>query len=367
MKILYFSGSTLPSTYANAVHVMKMSAAFAVLGHAVTLYAKAGKNEQDVFSYYGVAPDFDVVRSPDISFPGLSGLIRTGFTLWRKRKADLIYGRDLWTMAAMAGRETPIAFELHEIPRSLFQRFLLRHILRGPNLKGLVVITEGLKTDLLTFMPDFPLEKILVAPDGADVPKHPVVSAPLEKIENTDFQIGYGGSLYKGKGVELILEIAALSPQTGFHVFGGPETEKEKWCALNPPVNVKFYGHIPHGQLKAHLAACNALIAPYMPAIHIGTGADIARWISPLKLFEYMAVKKPVLCADLPVLREIMQESQNALLADPLKPKMWVAAIEKLKNNPQMRQDLSDRAYSDLEAHYSWDRRAEKILRFLNL
>ncbi len=362
MKLLYFSGSTLPSTYANAVHVMKMCAALAGLGHEVTLYAKAGKGGGDVFAHYGVAPGFKIIRSPDLNVPGLSGLIRSAFTLVRKEKADLIYGRDLWTMAAVAGGKTPIAFELHEIPGGKRQQALLRRILNASNLRQLVVITHGLKEDLIAFAPAFAAEKILVAADGADLPKAQIVAGLLEKVEGTDYQVGYGGSLYRGKGVELIVQIAILSPQTGFHIFGGPEHEKQKWLAQKIPANVRFYGHMAHGALAPRLAACDALIAPYMPTIHIGTGADISRWISPLKLFEYMALKKPILCSDLPVLREVMRDGENCLLVDPLQPQDWVVAIGRLKANAALATALGAAAYADLEVQYHWGRRAAKIL-----
>jgi glycosyltransferase involved in cell wall biosynthesis len=365
MKLLYFSGSTLPSGYANAVHVMKMCAALAGKGHEVTLYAKAGRDQGNVFEYYDVEPSFEIIRSSNIHIPALSGFLRSAHTLFYKKSADLIYGRDLWTMAAVADSSTPIAFELHEIPHAAFQKEMLRRILKAKNLKGLIVITQGLKADLLAFAPEFPSSKIRVAADGADLPTENTVPPPLEKITGTDFQVGYGGSLYKGKGIELIIQIAARAPHIGFHVFGGPEAEKQKWLAQKPPANIRFYGHIPHGGLTARLAACDALIAPYMPAIHIGTGADISRWISPLKLFEYMAVKKPIICSDLPVLREVMEHGRNALLIDPEIPERWVEAIEQLRGEPETRGKLALGAYQDLETRYSWDQRAKAILKFL--
>jgi glycosyltransferase involved in cell wall biosynthesis len=365
MKLLYFSGSTLPSTYANAVHVMKMCAAFAAQGHKVTLYAKSGKGQGNVFEYYDVPANFEIIRSPNLHIPGLSGFLRSTYTLFYKKSADLIYGRDLWTMAAAAGTSTPIAFELHEIPHKAFQKSMLRRILKAKNLKGLVVITQGLKADLLVFAPEFSASKILVAADGADIPQTPIAHISAESIEGTDFQIGYGGSLYPGKGVELIIRVAALAPHIGFHVFGGPDSEKQKWLAQNPSANIRFYGHIPHSELKSRLAVCDALIAPYMPAIHIGTGANISLWISPLKLFEYMALKKPILCSDLPVLREVMEHGRNALLTDPEMPERWVLAIEQIRSAPETGLKLALAAYQDLEACYSWDQRAKAIMKRL--
>jgi glycosyltransferase involved in cell wall biosynthesis len=367
MRLFYFSGSTLPSTYANAVHVMKMCAALAHAEHEVVLFAKGnGRADEALFAAYDVERCFTVKLVPHVPLPGLSGIVRSLITLMQARmlgKVDLIYGRDFWTMAAMAGRKTPIMLELHEIPAAGKAAVLLRRILSAPNLKGIVVISAGLKEDLMRFYP-VPDRKILIAHDGADAPDTPVEPGSLQDIPGTDFQIGYGGSLYKGKGVELIAAIAALKPDTGFHVFGGPEAERQKWLAQNLPPNIRLYGHVSHRDLKPRLAACDALIAPYMPEIRINTGADISRWISPLKLFEYMALRKPILCSDLPVLREVMQHERNALLADPDSPPDWAAEIARLKSDPGLSQGLAEEAYNDLVSHYSWDIRAKTIIDF---
>ena len=367
MRILYFSGSTLPSTYANAVHVMKMCAAFAGLGHEVTLYAKKGSvATDDLFSYYHVPESFDVVLSPDLRLGGFSGLVRSLYTLIRRKPADLIYGRDLWTMAFAATLGFPVAFELHEILHSALQNWLLCRILRARSLKGLVVISAGLKADLLEFCPDFPLEKVLIAPDGADFPKESIVPVALEPLAGTDLQVGYGGSLYPGKGVELLLEIAHADPRIGVHVFGGPEATRARWLAQSPPSNIRFYGHLPHGQLAGRLAACQVLLAPYLPAIRIGTGVDIGRWISPLKLFEYMALQRPIVCSDLPVLREVMAHEGNCLMADPARVEDWAGAIRRLDQDSALASRLSSKAYEQLETQYSWEKRADKILTFLD-
>ena len=63
MKILYISNSIIPSRAANSIHVMKMSQAFANIGHEVILLApdrrkKYEKNVHDIYDYYGVKKKF---------------------------------------------------------------------------------------------------------------------------------------------------------------------------------------------------------------------------------------------------------------------------------------------------------------------
>jgi hypothetical protein len=72
MQIAYVSFSQLPSQKANAVQVMGMCAAFALLGHSVTLYARPnpharvrtthrGPASKEVYAYYGVPERFDII------------------------------------------------------------------------------------------------------------------------------------------------------------------------------------------------------------------------------------------------------------------------------------------------------------------
>ncbi len=373
MKLFYLSGSTLPSGYANAVHVMKMCQAFAkIWGADVTLFAKAGVEKthpRELFEIYGVSGIFKLSRTARLQNKMLSGPVRILQTLWRvvseKNPPDLLYGRDIWTLAGLAGGRIPLALELHEIPRGRLQKGALCRIINAKNLRGVIVITEGLKYDLMRFAPYYPEEKILVAPDGGDVPQGLVTPVPLESLAGTVVQVGYAGSLYAGKGVELLVQMAEKMPEGGFHVFGGPQAEREKWESRALPPNIRFYGAIPHSAVAGRLSACDILVAPYLPVIHIGTGADIARWISPLKLFEYMALRKPIVCSDLSVLREVMVDGQNAMLVNPDNPDEWVHVLRKIQHNPLLAQHLSEGAYQDLVTCYSWERRAERIATFL--
>lgn len=367
MKLFYFSGSTIPSTFANSVHVMKMCAAFSKAGHNVTLFGK-GQGGAKIFDQYAVPNNFKLALAPQINIRKIGGFIRLAYTLLKSKtlgKPDLIYGRDLWTLSAISNTKKPIVLELHEIPpKGNRSEKLLKKILNAHNLLGIVVISEGLKQDLLSFHP-FAEEKILVAHDGADLPLEELIPIDLKTPPNTEYQIGYGGSLYPGKGIEIIISIAEAMPNIGFHIFGGPNSELDKWKNSAPPTNIIFYGHIDQKSLQAHLSVCDALIAPYMAKIKINTGADIARWISPLKLFEYMALNKPILCSDIPALHETMEHKQNCLMAPPEDIAKWCQNITDLKNSPNLANEISKNAFQDLVTKYSWDIRAKNILQFL--
>ena len=48
----------------------------------------------------------------------------------------------------------------------------------------------------------------------------------------------------------------------------------------------------------------------------VAHGGITTDWMSPLKMFEYMAAARPIVASDLPALREVLNEN-NALLIPP--------------------------------------------------
>ena len=83
--------------------------------------------------------------------------------------------------------------------------------------------------------------------------------------------------------------------------------------------------------------------------------------MSPLKIFEYMASQRPMICSDLPVLREVLNED-NAVLAPPDSADAWVEALKRLRDSRESGDKIASRAFADFEEHYTWDIRAKRVL-----
>ena len=64
-----------------------------------------------------------------------------------------------------------------------------------------------------------------------------------------------------------------------------------------------------------------------------GGKADISKWTSPMKMFEYMSYKKAIIASDLPVLQEILKDNYNALIVDSKNIELWKDAITNLTTN----------------------------------
>ena len=81
---------------------------------------------------------------------------------------------------------------------------------------------------------------------------------------------------------------------------------------------------------------------------------------SPLKLFEYMAAGRAIAASDLPSIREILTDGENALLVKPGDPNALAAAIRTLINDGDLAQRLARAARTDV-TRYTWTRRAERL------
>src|SRR3989344_5657654 len=100
----------------------------------------------------------------------------------------------------------------------------------------------------------------------------------------------------------------------------------------------------------------NLLVMPFPNIEHY------ARFMSPLKLFEYMASKKPIVATDLPTVREVLNR-ENSVLVRPDSARDLAAGIRQLIADPALAKRLAEQAYEDVRG-YSWIRRAQTVLEF---
>jgi glycosyltransferase involved in cell wall biosynthesis len=367
MRIHYASHALVPSREANSLQVMKMCAAWARAGHEVTLACRRGSEAGDAHAFYGLAPDFAL--QPVVG--GNVRVVRRLLYSWRaaavaRGPAELLFGRDYHTLALVALRglgRAPIVLEVHQPPTSALERRILGRLLASPRLALLVAISEALAEEYRVQHPEL-RAPILVAPDGADAPAAPL---PTTRAPGP-IRLGYVGSLFPGKGLEWIERLAARLPEAAFHVLGGTSADLEYWRARLTLPNVRFHGHVPHAEAQVRMREFDLLLAPYRPAVLIGGGAsDVGRWMSPLKVFEYMASGRPLVASDLPVLREVLVDGVNARLVPPDDLEAWVTAIEELVRAPSSARALAERAREDLLGRFTWDVRARRILEALAL
>ena len=388
MKIAVIAPTQIPALRANTLQVMKVTQALQTIGHTVCLLAPqapGGHMDTAAQDWNTLAHHYGLQRLFPIEWlPASARLRRYDFSWrairWARRwQADLIYTR-LPQAAALASQASlPTIFEVHDMPQGVLGPRILRWFLTGKGALRLVVITQALAADLGSRfrLPADPLFTV-VAPDGVDLMRYEGLPAPHEArlalaleasagqvtaLRPERFTVGYTGHLYAGRGVELLLAIAAQLPEMNFIIAGG---EPQDVARVHNRVqvghldNILLAGFVPNADLPRYQAACDVLLMPYQRQVAASSGGDISRYLSPMKLFEYLACGRPIVSSDLPVLQEVLS-SENAILLNGEDVDAWVAALQRLEAEPDLRLRLAARARADAQ-QYSWEARAGKIL-----
>ncbi|MFT5465689.1 MAG: glycosyltransferase involved in cell wall biosynthesis [Verrucomicrobiales bacterium] len=342
---------------------MKMCQAMSKLGHDVRLLtlsrpAFEEPGVEDVFAHYGVERRFELEKLPFPGFPGRQLIY--AFSAWRQArqwKPDLIYGRYFPAMAMVGLAGWPVAWESHERvwDRSGMAKRLAKRLFASRGFRKLVVISEALKS-MYVEAEMIEAERIEVAHDAAD-------PATIEIKAHEGFRVGYIGGVYPGRGIELVLECAVRLPDVEFHFVGGTAPDLQKLPGITElSANVICHGYQPPDLVPEMRASFDVLLAPYQRKVAVwGGNGDTSAFMSPLKIFEYMASGRPMICSDLPVLREVLND-KNALLVQPEDVDGWVTAIAQLRDNRELGAKIAESALADFEENYTWDKRAERVL-----
>ena len=125
-----------------------------------------------------------------------------------------------------------------------------------------------------------------------------------------------------------------------------------------PKSRLKFVDRIPNVEVPLWIRSFDIATAPFPMSEHY------AYYMSPLKLFEYMAGQVPIVSTDIPAIREILRPGENAWLVPPGDPKALAKGLQYLLENPASAERLAKQAWRDVQ-QYTWKRRAAAILRLL--
>lgn len=366
MRLAYLSAVEVPSSSAASINVMKMCSALVATGHEVTLYCRIAPAPLDaVFEHYGADHPFDIIRKKWPAIRWLGGPIY-GLSVARdiriRQRPGLAYARDLYSATFVSRMGVPLVYETHEAPANRARLALERRLFKRHELRRHVATTHALAREYERLVTRSSADKV-IAPNGADLA--PASSHSSRTLGSSDrLQVGYVGHLYPGRGMELIAELAARLPHVDFHVVGGTPEWIEYWRQRLVGVGVRIHGFKAPSELTAFYESFDCVLAPYQRrlAVHGSKDMHAPRWASPMKIFEYMAHGKAIVASNLPVIREILREGDNALLCPPTDVEAWVTAIERLATDDDLRMKLGERARKDQESKYTWEGRARKVL-----
>ncbi len=371
MRILGITNSRIPSLTANSIQAMKVCDAMSQVGHTVKLVAPAEAPPADwanLARHYGLKHPFEV------SWLSSVRLFRRLDFVWyaqmsaQRFKPDLIY---TWLpqSAAYALRGAhPVVLEMHADVAGHLGAWWLRRFWSGRGHKRLLVTTQALKTALeRSTGQSFSENDVCIAPNGVDLERYadlPDVSQARRELGLPDCStVGFTGHFYKGRGMNLLFELARSLPTVSFLWVGGTAASVEEWRARLRDagvMNVTLTGFVENSRLPLYQAAADVLLMPYDRSIASSSGQDIAAVINPMKMFEYMAAKRAIITADLPSIREVLDET-CALFCAPGNIEAWKTAVSALLSDENQRAALAQRGRQEAEKH-TWLARAERAL-----
>ena len=365
MKICYLSNSAIPSTVASSIQIVKMCEAFSELKNNVLLITTNVKKKNDnIFKYYDVKNKFIIKRIKSFTqFPlGIKYYLFSIFSIFEslKFKPDIYITRNFFTCFLLILLRKKTIIELHHDlnTESRIVNFLVKYFkfLNSKYLQKAIAITNGVSNEFINkrYIKE---KKILVLPSGSSLK----YIKSLSNIKNY-LKIGYFGSIYKSRGLELIKKLAKIDRNNEYYLYGDLNNVNYlKYKILIK--NLHFQNHVPYKDIPKNLSKMDILILPYVSAITVaGDIGDITKYTSPLKLFDYLSAGKIILCSDYKILKEVIDKNNAIFVKNYKNIYSWKNEINKLSNQPQKQFIISKNNYN-LSKRFTLKERAKKILK----
>lgn len=375
----------MPTGRAYGNQIMKLCEAFADSGIKVELVYLGVENmdRREFFGHFSAKDNFSLrpvvffnflklekyIGKLSFYLQGLMFLVRLSFL--EIEKGAVIYTRHPEIAWLMGLRGFAAYYEDHGgINKNsfLFLKFLKRA-------KGIVAINGFIKNEFVKKGTD--PEKVLAAPSGVDLNNFDIDISREDAIKRLDPEseldeglkdkkiLVYTGNFRTkgvGKGVDEILTSMAILKDPGlvFLAVGGSDEEIRfyKQMAADMDLNAAFF--LPR-QSQERLALfqkiADVLLMPFPNKAHY------AYFMSPVKMFEYMASKRPIIASSLPSIREVLND-KNALLVKEGDPEDLAEGIRKILSDKKLAENLAAQAFVDVQK-YSWPERASRVLNFM--
>lgn len=240
--------------------------------------------------------------------------------------------------------------------------FFVRRVLRKADRIILALEPQALDTYGVDF------NKTLHITNGVDVDytKRLAASATKTTLTNTNaFCVTYVGDMYKTRGSELIIKsVDSLSKSINnlqVLLIGDGKPDAKKWLyseikKRNLSTYLKYLGRLSHAdtlKIVKNSDICLYLFAPN----------EELRYIYPIKVFEYMALKKAVIATDLEGVRRVIRNGQNGVLIE-YDVQSLSNAIEYLYEHPNVRKLLEENAGKDV-MKYDWSIINDNVMRYI--
>jgi len=381
-KILYIVNVRIPTEKAHGIQIIKMCESFSDNGMDLELLLPKRINniKENPFNYYNINNKFkikklfilDTINIIKNKFgfiiQSVSFMISISFYLLFKKnkKGYVFYTRDEYLLPILQLFSKKVVWEGHSLSKNkkIYTKYFKKCY-------RIIVLTSYIKKELI----DLGIEenKILVSPDGVDLNVFDIditkkqarkkLNLPQDKII-----LGYTGTLKTknmDKGIDNILEVLKILLKQKnnilFVAVGGCRNDVDYYIKRANKIgvlnNVLFLEKVFQEKLAIYQKAFDFLLMPFPNKKHY------SHYMSPLKMFEYMVSKRPIIASNLPSIKEILNNN-NSVLVEPDNSVLLSEGIKKLLKDEKLITNISQKAYNNVKK-YTWDKRVKKIVKFV--
>lgn len=227
---------------------------------------------------------------------------------------------------------------------------------------ALVCVSETLK-ELVVRESGVPPEKVVVIPNGVDTDVFdPKQYEPKRLFPG--FTVGFVGGLYMWQAVDLLLEavhdLRAEGMDLSVVVVGDGimyETWRTQAESLGIAANVAFMGQVLWAEVPEYIAGFDVCYTGQVEIQQVGR-----MYHSPLKLYEYMAMAKPIVASAFEDARRMIQDGETGFLFEPGNKEELKRVLTRAYQSQEQLSLMGQQAREVVLAQHSWVARVKTMI-----
>ena len=363
-KFSYIAEINLSSKSAYKHQVLKMCDTISELGYDLTLYIISNsnipfleiKNQHLLKNNFKIKPLFQTKK--ELSF-FLRFIFFIKLFLNKNVNSSIIYSRSVLTSIffSLIGKKNYL--EIHQINTGL--TFYIFRLLKKIILKNIkfILISKNLNQHL-----SLPNKNYIIAEDGVDIRDFDFKTTISL---NEKLSCVYTGSLFKGKGLELIFSLAKKEKDISFFIYGDISTGNKNLinkCKLTKNIHLK--GFVDYNQIPKILKSHPIILMPYEKKVFGNhKTVNLSDYMSPLKMFDYLASGRVIISSNNYNINKIIKDKYNGIICKNSNIDEWSKKIRLTFRDNNLRKILQRNSYLTAKK-YTWKERVYKILSFIN-
>jgi glycosyltransferase involved in cell wall biosynthesis len=264
--------------------------------------------------------------------------------------------RDLWpeSLVAVGAGGGPMVRALARMADGLYRRAV-----------RIVCVTESFRKILSDR--GVPADKIAVVRNGVDLSAFSPLTGRAETrarlgVPRDEFVVAYVGTMGLAHGLETVLDAADLTRGEPIRYLlvgdGAREAGLKADASRRGLSNVTFVAREPRENIPAIIAAADGVL------VHL-RDAPLFSTVIPSKIFEAMAVSRPIIHAVRGESAEIVERAGAGITVAPGSPDGIAAAVRKLRADPALARRLGENGRRAVELEFGRREAALSMLRVL--